>query len=445
MFRSAVVTVVAVFALLTPPLARAADELSTSNRLQDRREVAAGERSYAAGFEDGRWYANGWHITGEMGGVWAPPLKLVDGVWFGVDGQWIGQATKFTSGHGYTRYDLPQTAGLQLARTDFAPDARRGALFGLRMTNPQGSARAVTVEVDAHSELMTAYPWGFTGVTPNASDNIADHGAFAGGALQFTDDGALPGAPEHHYAALVGSNRTPASGEAAATGGTYRGPQGDNRCQATDSTSPPSACDDGPFGKGTGGELRYRIALPAHATRTLWIAAAGSDRGLAAARGELAATLRDPAGALAAKLAARRRLAARTAVSLPGDRQLQDAIDWGKQNLADLTERASNLQIRWTNQGKQFPPPLGTVASARWIGAGFPDYPWVFGTDAEYTAFAALSVGQFETVEDNLRTLRDISDVLNDGSGIVVHETVADGSVYFGHDSTHTDANGAPA
>ena len=55
----------------------ATPELSTTNRLQDRREVAAGQRSYAEGFQDGRFYANGWHTTGEMGGVWAPPLKLV--------------------------------------------------------------------------------------------------------------------------------------------------------------------------------------------------------------------------------------------------------------------------------------------------------------------------------------------------------------------------------
>ena len=69
-------------------------ELSTTSRLQDRREVAAGTRAYSIGFEDGRFYANGWHITGEMGGVWTPPLKLVDGVWFGLDGQWVGPATK---------------------------------------------------------------------------------------------------------------------------------------------------------------------------------------------------------------------------------------------------------------------------------------------------------------------------------------------------------------
>ena len=65
-------------------------ELSTASRLQDRREVVAGTRAYSVGFEDGRFYANGWHITGEMGGVWTPPLKLVDGVWFGLDGQWVG-------------------------------------------------------------------------------------------------------------------------------------------------------------------------------------------------------------------------------------------------------------------------------------------------------------------------------------------------------------------
>ena len=77
----------AAIALLAAPAARAANELSTSDRLPDRREVAAGTRAYAIGFEDGHFYANGWHIQGEMGGVWAPPQKLLDGLWFGVDGQ----------------------------------------------------------------------------------------------------------------------------------------------------------------------------------------------------------------------------------------------------------------------------------------------------------------------------------------------------------------------
>ena len=51
-----------------PATAHAAEQLSVTKRLKDRRAVAAGTRAYSVGFQDGRFYANGWHITGEMGG-----------------------------------------------------------------------------------------------------------------------------------------------------------------------------------------------------------------------------------------------------------------------------------------------------------------------------------------------------------------------------------------
>ena len=427
------------------PRLASSPELSVTGRLADRREVAAGTRAYSIGFEDGRFYANGWHITGEMGGVWTPPLKLLDGVWFGLDGNWIGPATKFSSGRGYTRFDLPDTAGLSVQRTDFVPDGRRGALFGLTITNP-GAGRTVTLSVDARSELMGQYPWGFSGVTPNASDNLPDEGSFDGQHLVFTDDGALPGAPEHHYVALVGTAFKP---DAGMIGEQFWGPQPGHRCTGTEPGAPadpkPSACDDGPFGRGTGGELTYTLFLPAGGSQTVWLAVAGSDDGLAPAQHELNQLLHDPARQLAAKVAARARLAQMSTLSLPGDPLVQQSIEWGKQNLADLTRTARNLEVRWTNQGKQFPAPLGTVPEATWVAAGFPDYPWIFGTDAEYTAFAAVSVGQFEAILDHLRALRDISDILNDRSGVVVHESVADGSIWFGHDSRQTNPDGSTA
>ena len=102
----------------------------------------------------------------------------------------------------------------------------------------------MTVKVDAHSELMTAYPWGFTGVTPNASDNLPDHAAFDGNSLAFTDDGSLPGAPEHHYTALVASTLTPQSGTvdtADSTNG-FRGPQPGHACTGNETTAPMPQC-----------------------------------------------------------------------------------------------------------------------------------------------------------------------------------------------------------
>ena len=124
-------------------VAVAAPELGVSDRLQDRRALVSGDRAYSVGFEDGRFYANGWHITGEMGGVWTPPIKLVDGVWFGVGDQWVGPATEFRSGWGYTRMKLPDTGGMKLERTDFAPDGGRAVLFGLKLSNPASAAKSV--------------------------------------------------------------------------------------------------------------------------------------------------------------------------------------------------------------------------------------------------------------------------------------------------------------
>ena len=93
--------------------------------------------------------------------------------------------------------------------------------------------------------------------------------------------------------------------------------------------------------------------------------------------------------------------------------------------------RHGRFRIR-PEEGTVYPAPLATVPSIRFEGAGFPDYPWMFATDQEYTMFALLAAGQFGTAEDGLRSLARVSMIANHDSGKVVHETVTDGSVYFG-------------
>jgi hypothetical protein len=431
--RAAAAAVLA--AMLAPAAAQAAPpELSVSDRLQDRRYLAAGDRAYVVGFEDGRFYAQGWHIAGEMGGVWTQPLKLVDGVWFGVDGQWLAPATRFTSGWGYSRMRFPRVGNLRISRTDFAPDRRRGALFGLHISN-RGPTRNVNVMVDVHSELLYHYPWAWT--TPNATAfNLADSGSFdaAAGRLVFRDEGVPhPNAGGHDWAAAVGARLRPTGGEA---GPGHFGPQEPVEvCQDEGLKDEEKAkfCDDGPAGKGTGGQLRYSIRVRGGRTRTLWIGVAGSEGGVTGATAQLNRVLESPARALREKRARRARWARWTKLSLPGDRQLAAGIEWGKQNLLDSTQRAFNVRIRDVNEGKAYPRPIGTVPSMQWLGAGFPDYPWLFATDGEYTAFANVSVGQFESIKRHARALRDVSVILNGNSGKVAHEVVADGSVYFGN------------
>ena len=410
-------------AQVTPPSEQSPTTLSVSDRLDDRRYVATGTRGYIVGTEAGRFPAMGWHIQGEMGGIWSPPIKLLDGLWFGIDEQWLGEADTFTSGYGFVQMDgIDAPEGLTVRRTDFVPDGRRGALVGLEVTSQ--TDRQISLTVDAHSELMSAYPWGWT--TPSASAyNLEDTAAYADGRLAFREQGTPPvdNAEAHDWAAVVGSQLTPT---AHATGEDFRGPQDPAEI------CPPEPCDDGASGKGAGGQLSYDVALEAGQARTIWVAVAGSEQGPASAHSELDTLLNDPESALEQKVSERLALREKTQLKIPGDPQLKESIDWSKQNLADSVQVAQDLQIRETDEGRQYPPPEGTIDRVRFLGAGFPDYPWLFATDGEFTAFASVGVGQFEPIKDHLRALKAASLIDNGDSGKVIHEVVTDGSIYFG-------------
>ena len=102
--------------------------------------------------------------------------------------------------------------------------ARRHARHGGRADPHVPQPRTVPVALDAHSELMSAYPWGWT--TPNAGTfNLQDTGAYDRGALLFRETGTPPvaNASPHDWAALVAGSRTPRSHE---LGPNHRGPAG---------------------------------------------------------------------------------------------------------------------------------------------------------------------------------------------------------------------------
>ncbi|QOV47858.1 glycogen debranching protein [Streptomyces chromofuscus] len=404
--------------------------MSETTRLADRRAVSVGSRFYSVGTADGLYPAAGWHIRGEMGGMWTQSIKLLDGMWFGLNGAWLGgqaKAEKFTSGWGYTRIDYAATAGVSASRTNFAPDGLRAGLVGLTLTSERDSK--VKLALDAHSELMNSYPWGWT-QPDQLKFNLPDEGSYSGKTLVFREKGTpdVPHADAHDYAAVVGSRLTP---ETHQLGPDHRGPQSDPViCPATGEA--PKRCDDSEAGKGTGGRMNYSVDLKAGTPTTLWFAVAGSEQGPKDARTQFDRALADPEQLLEQKIAERRAVAARTSVELPGDNLLQRSVEWSKQNLADSVQESHGLRLRLVDEGRQYPAPTGELASARWLGAGWPDYPWLFGTDGEYTAFASVAMGQFDDIMAHLRSLKDVSELVNEGSGKVIHEMTPDGSVYYG-------------
>ena len=196
-------------------------ELSETSQLADRRSIVIGDRFYEVGAEDGSYPAEGFHTRGEMGGMWSMPIKLLDGVWFGVNGSWL-HAQKYTNGWGYARMDLGSQAGVQISRTDFAPDGLRAGVIGLTLTAT--SRRTITLTLDAHSELMLAYPWGETTPYNQLTYNLPDTGDYSQGSLVFREQGTPPAAnvTAHDWAAVVGSSLTPSAHQ---LGPNFRGPQ----------------------------------------------------------------------------------------------------------------------------------------------------------------------------------------------------------------------------
>ena len=438
-----IVVTLAVAYAAAPPVLAAGDgdlprspELSETTRLADRRAVVIGDRLYSTAMADGTYPAMGFHTRGEMGGIWSPPIKLLDGIWFRIGNAWLGEdaaATRFTSGWGYTRTSYAAAHGVRVDRTDVVPDGLRAGLIALTLSSR--TSRTVSLAVDAHSELMSTYPWGET--TPGQlSYNLDDHGVYdrRAGRLVFSERGTPPvhNASAHDWAAVVGASVRPRDHR---LGPGFRGPQDPAVvCPASGQDAPPAPprCDDTAYGRGTGGRMVYDVVLRGGRPKTVWFAVGGSDGGVNAAHDAVNAALRHPAGRLIDKIAERRRVARNTVVSLPGDRRLQRSVEWSKQNLLDSVQEARNLQLRVTNAGKNYPAPSGVLERAHWLGAGWPDYPWIFGTDGEYTAFASVAMGQFADIAAHLRTLRDVSEVVNERSGKVVHEVTPDGAVYFG-------------
>src|ERR1700726_4216791 len=144
---------------------------STTENLAAKRYVVAGDRAYIVGTQDGGFPGMGFHISGHMNGFWAHPLKLLDSYAFFLDGSAFSAATKFTSGPGFVQLDYPATSnGLQISRTEFAPDGQPVALIGLSIHNGSNAPASTKLTFQPTSEILPAYPWSGTMPTSDSLD-----------------------------------------------------------------------------------------------------------------------------------------------------------------------------------------------------------------------------------------------------------------------------------
>jgi hypothetical protein len=377
---------------------------STTENLSAKRYVAASDRAYIVGCQDGSFPGMGFHIKGHMNGVWSHPLKLLDSYEFLLDNTPFPAAEQFTSGPGFVRLDFPVVSGLKITRTEFAPDELPVVLIGLDIKN-SGSQRAKTTVLtfQATSEILPAYPWSST--IPNSDqldlmDTVMFDPLISG--LSFSEPG------EPWYALVAGRAKEHGKDTAIFEG----------------------VSNIGNFGKKGFGRLNWRLTVAPGSAFKIWLAVAGTHVNKYEAVVALFLGLAKPDDLLDDKISKRLHLLEWSQAKIP-DATIQAAFNWAKLNLADMRRKVLDIEIRDTMEGTVYPPPLARFRFLSGFGAGYPDYPWYFGTDGSYTVFPLVAAGQWEAAEDHLRTIREVSRAVNGKTGNALHEIVSDGSIYF--------------
>jgi glycogen debranching enzyme len=390
---------------------------STTANLAAKRYVVAGDRAYIVGTQDGSFPGMGFHITGHMNGVWSHPLKLLDSYQFILDNTALPAAEKFTSGPGFVQLNLPVTSGLEITQTEFAPDGLPVVLIGLELQNVGSQPKNSTLIFQPTSEILPAYPWSASSGTMPTSDELdqADNVSFDPliSGLSFSE----PGKP--WYALVAGRTR-------------QQGPQ--------DTVQFLGAFNTGNSGKKAFGQLKWQAMIAPGSSVKIWFAVAGTHVNKTEAYTALSLGLANPEALLASKIRERLSVMGQTDAKIP-DASVQAAFDWAKLNLADMRRKVLDAEIRDTQEGKVYPPPLALFPFLSGFGAGYPDYPWFFGTDGSYTTFPLVAVGQWEAAEDHLRTIREVSRAVNGSTGKVLHEIVTTGAIYFGTNAQPGDTN----
>ena len=198
----------------------------------------------------------------------------------------------------------------------------------------------------------------------------------------------------------------------------------------------PRECDDGPFGRGTGGQLRYRVKVKGHRARRSGSPSPARTKSAAEARRELAPADAQAGAARWPRRAPTARALGRWSQRLAAGRtgSCRSRVDWGKQNLADLTQEATDIDIRWTDEGQAVEPEGECPASA----GSAPGSPTTRGCSPPTASTRRTRASRSASSRRSRTTCARCATsptMLNDGSGVVVHEVVADGSVWHGKDN----------
>lgn len=340
----------------------------------------AGDRVYMVGHQDGTFPDLGWHVDGEMGGIWNHPIKLMDGFTAAVnlENQFycLDKADAFFNYPVANEHLYLQTVpGIEIIRFQFVPDGQQGIIIEYTFRNVDKSKKTLNFEFTGHTDLMPVW----LGERANMIDHV-DNLEFdlQRQAWRGKDAG-------NDWFVLFGADQSPVA-------------------QVADSSA---YCNYHPQGLGKSGQLFYELVLGPEDTKTLRFFIAGSytDQGDVQRTYDLLRS--NPEVFLKDKIKHYNKIASQSRLTIE-DKVLQQAFEWVKYNTEWLVREV---------------PEIG-----RGLGAGMPDYPWWFGVDNEYALKGAIATGRKDLVYKTIELIHKLSET--NGNGKIVHEVSTNGVIF---------------
>jgi glycogen debranching enzyme len=343
--------------------------------------LTSGNQIYMVGHQDGSFPDLGWHVEGEMGGIWNHPIKLMDG--------FIANITKDNTSYCLNNADYfinypvgnqhvfqQSLIGLEIKRVQFVPEDKQGLIISFEITNLNKSENEFLFDFTGYVDLRPVWLGEKTEMIdhPDELNYYANQGFWHG-----KDKG-------NEWHTVFGSTVLPDH--------SYIGTK--------------EQCKYQPKGNGVSGSLSYQIVLKPKEKTILNFYISGSTLGLDEAKLTYEDLKENGLKYLQDKITLFKNIASTSQISIP-DKELEKTFEWVKYNTQWLYRSVPTI-------GKGY-------------AAGMPDYPWWFGVDNEYTLKGAIMTGQRENVYATIDLIYQISNKTN-GNGRVVHEVSTNGAVF---------------
>lgn len=338
--------------------------------------VTAGNRVYMVGHQDGSFPDLGWHIKGEMGGIWNHPIKLFDGfdavVSIADTSVVLNKAAQFTN-FPYANmheFDL-STLGLNVSRWQFVPDDAQGILIQFIVTNTTQEQLALDFLFSATSDLSPTWLGERTDMI-----NTKDKAVYNEKNKVYVFKDSL-----NPWYGVLGSD-LPMAKPSNAVFNTER--------------------------KDAQGGFNSSLVIAPYDTITFSYVLSGSYK----SKEDAIVTFHNIKTNWQSQVQEKRdryqKLASQSKLITP-DSTLNTAFEWLKYNCDWLIREV---------------PEIGSG-----ITAGIPDYPWWFGVDSEYALKGYMTIGQTEAAYNTIKLLDSVSEAVN-GNGRIIHEMSTNGAVF---------------